>query len=879
MNWHSLPRDEVLKRLATQESGLTQREAEKRLIRFGPNRIAEEKKKTPLRLFLEQFNNFLIIILIIATFLSLFIGEVTEGIVILAIVIMAAFFSFIQNYRAEQVMRELKKMAPEYARVLRDGEEKTILSESLVPGDIIFLSPGDKVPADCYLLEEVFLKVDEGVLTGESVPVEKELCLLPETTPLSERKNNLFSGTVVVYGRGKAVVVGTGMNTEFGKIAASLEAIQETKTPLQISIDKLGKWLGLLTIIVCALIAGIGISRGEKILKMLIWAVALAVAVVPEALPAVITVCLSLGIRRMAKRNALVRRLSSVETLGATNVICTDKTGTITKGEMSVERIFLAKGEREITVTGVGYEPKGDFFLQHGPEDGWLKDLEPLLLIGVLCNDSHLKKEGERWVINGDPTEGALLVLAAKRGIKKEQMSAKYKRVKEIPFSPERRLMTTVHANGEKFLIATKGAGEVVLSKCSLTEGRRQELLGRLRDMAGKGLRVLGIAYREIDEGLVGEKIEEDLTFLGFVGMMDLPREGVKEAVQKCREAGIKTIMITGDHLLTAKACAHKTGILERGLAIEGCELDRLSDAELQDVIDEIAVIARSSSFHKLRVVEALQKKGNIVAMTGDGVNDAPALKKADIGVAMGITGTSVSKEVSDLILLDDNFVTIVSAIEEGRNIFKNTKNFLGYGLGLHLGEILIMVLSLVFGLPLPLIASQILWINLVTDGLPPMALSIEPPEPGMMKRPPRGKKETFFSRRVIGLGILIGLLMTIQAFVLFKYGLSTSEEKGRTMTFAMITISAMFNVFNWRSERISVFRLPFFQNRHLLLAVISTVLLLLAVIYLPILQKSFSTVPLLPGDWLKILGLGLTTVLAVELIKLLPNFLPRTAR
>ncbi len=873
--WYTLRKDEVLKRLSTTESGLSEEEAARRLIKFGPNKLKEVKKKTIFTLFAEQFKSFLIVILIFATIASILVGDYTEGLVILAIVIISASLGVLQNYRAEKAMAELKKMAPEYSRVLRDGREKNILTEDLVPGDILLFAAGDKVPADCYILEEILLKTDEGTLTGESIPIEKEAIPLPSGTPLGERKNILFAGTSVVCGKGKGVIYATGMNTEFGKIAASLEAIPEAKTPLQVSIDKLGKWLGILTITICAIIGTIGILRGEEILKMFIWAVALAVAVVPEALPAVITICLALGIRRMAKRNALVRRLASVETLGATNVICSDKTGTLTKGEMSVEEVFLEEGRREIAVTGVGYEPKGDFILKKGGE-GFTEDLKLLLLVGLLCNDSHLRKEGKRWVIDGDPTEGALLVLAAKGGILKEEISQRYPRLTEIPFSPERKMMTTIHRplDSSTLFVAAKGAGEVILSKCRLEEKERTELLERLRDMSQRGLRVLGIAYRVIEEespfrqsGL--EAYEEELTFLGFVGMIDLPRPEVKLAVEECRRAGIKPIMITGDHILTAKAVAQEIGILREGTVISGEDLDKMDAAELTRRMEDIEVIARVSPFHKLRIVEAFQNKGYVVAMTGDGVNDAQALKKADIGVAMGITGTSVSKEVSDLIILDDNFATIVKAIEEGRNIFKNTKNFIAYGLGLHLGEILIMTSCLVFGLPLPLTAAQILWLNLVTDGLPPLALGVEPSEPGLMTYPPRGKKESFFTPRIVSRSGLIGALFLIQALIIFIPNFAPSLPRGQTLVFSLLTISAMFNVFNWRSERISVFRLNPFHNSLLLLAVTSTILLLLAVIYLPFLQKLFGTVPLSASDWFRLLLLSSTTLIFVELIKL----------
>ncbi len=871
-HWYSLSEEEVLEKLGSKVTGISEAEAERRRERFGFNKLKLGKKKNFLFFFFEQFKNFLAVILIFAILLSVLAGEYTEGLVILLILLLAALLGAMQNYRAERVMAELEKMAPEFARVLREGKEHQVLVEDLVPGDIILLSAGDKVPADAYLLEEVNLKVDESILTGESIPVEKEVGVLPPAAPFYARKNILFGGTSVVYGKGKAVVCETGMNTELGKIAQSLERIEEEKTPLQLSIEKLGKWFGVVTLIICAVIGGIGIFRGEKILDMLIWAIALAVAIVPEALPAVMTIALSLGTKRMAKRNGLVRRLASVETLGAINVIGTDKTGTITKGEMAVKEVFLAKGKTKVAVSGVGYEPKGEFIMEGKGENLSVEDLNRLLLVSVLCNDSRLKKERGRWTIDGDPTEGALLVLAAKKGVEREEIEKKYPRLDEIPFSPERKLMTTIHRNGEKIFIATKGAGEIVLSKSVLEEKEREDLLEVMREMANRGLRVLGIAYREAEGIISDEEVEDGLKFLGFVGMMDLPRPEVKEAVKKCREAKIKPVVITGDHLLTAKAVAKEIGIFEeRERAITGEELEQMTDEELEREIDKIAVIARVSPFHKLRIVEAFQKKGYVVAMTGDGVNDALALKKADIGVAMGVTGTQVTKEVADLIILDDNFATIVHSIEEGRNIFKNMKNFIGYALSLHLGEILLITLSLLLKLPLPLTAAQILWINLVTDGLPPIALSLEPLEPGLMSLPPRQKSESFFTRNVIRMGLFTGCLIALQAIFLFFFGSpKLNLNRAQTLVFAMVTVSAMFNVFNWRSERVSVFKIGLFKNWPLILAILSTLLLLLAVIYLPGLSTLFATFSLTLSDWLLIGLLGSTTLLFGELMKLI---------
>ncbi len=869
-NWHNLDKEKILRVLNSRLQGLTIEEAKVRFSECGPNVLKEAKKTSALALFLEQFKSFLILILLLATVISVIIGEVVEGLIILSIVIMAAVLGFIQNFRAEKALQALKKMVAPLARVIRDGKEQEILAQELVPGDIILVNAGARLNADCRLLEAMSLKVDEAVLTGESVPVEKTAEAISQDVPLSERHNILYTGTSVVYGRGKAIVVATGMQTEFGKIAASLEEIKEEKTPLQVSVDNLGKSLGILTLSICLLVGVLGILRGYPILKMFIWAVALAVAAVPEALPAVITICLALGTRRMVKRNALVRRLSSVETLGSTSIICSDKTGTLTKGEMSVRKIFL--NNTEIEVTGVGYEPRGEFIFQNSNLSSGGQDLDLLLKIGALCNDSQLTNEDGKWRILGDPTEAALMVAAYKRSLLKEDLNNEYPRIDEIPFSSERKIMTTIHRHQNHILVFSKGAGEVILEKSRLDYEMKQKLLNQLHNMAGEGLRTLAFAYKETPLNLPKGEIERNLEFVGLVGMIDPPRQEVKEAIRICEQAGIKSIMITGDHLLTAKAVAKEIGILDKGLALTGDELDKLTDSELREKIKDIEVIARVSPLHKLRLVEAFQRNTDIVAMTGDGVNDSPALKKADIGVAMGITGTEVSKEASDLILLDDNFATIVSAVEEGRNIFKNTKNFFTYGLSCHIGEVLIMLVAILVGLPLPLVATQILWMNLITDGLPPLALSVEPITPEIMQQPPRGRKEGFFTKRVVFFGIGIGALIAIQGIALLLYGLKTSLVKAQTLVFCLITISEMFNAFNWRSDKVSLFKLGLFSNKPLILAVASTILLQILVVYMPFLQKPFHTTALNFIDWSLVILLGSTTFILMEVIKLIEN-------
>ncbi|MBU2258096.1 MAG: HAD-IC family P-type ATPase, partial [Candidatus Omnitrophica bacterium] len=636
--WHNLSKENILLEFNSSNQGLTSQEAGRHLTSFGPNKLKEAKKISVISLFLEQFKSFLIAILLAATVISVSIGEYVEGIVILAIVVMSAVLGFIQNFRAEKALQSLKKMLQPAARVIRDGNELEVLAENIVPGDIVLINAGDRMVADCRILEAMSFKVDEAVLTGESVPIEKSDKVLPQDTSLPERTNMLFAGTACAYGRARAIVVATGMQTEFGKIAASLEEIKEEKTPLQVSVDNLGKWLGVLTLAICLLVGILGILRGYPILKMFIWAIALAVAAVPEALPAVITICLALGTRRMVKRNALVRRLSSVETLGSTNIICSDKTGTLTKGEMSVRKIFL--DNIEIEVTGVGYTPEGEFIIKKESPGAYATGLDLLLKAGLLCNDSRLLNSGGKWQVLGDPTEAALIVAARKQGLLKENLEKDYPRVDEIPFSSERKLMTTIHKYQDRLFVFSKGAGEVILERSMLSIEERQKLLNRLHTMAGEGLRTLAFAYKEIVSELPKGEVEKDFVFLGFMGMIDPPRQEVKEAISLCKQAGIKTVMITGDHLLTAKVIGREIGIWNKGLALSGDDLDRTSDEELARNINDIEIIARVSPQHKLRLVDAFQKRGDIVAMTGDGVNDAPALKKSDIGVAMGISGT-----------------------------------------------------------------------------------------------------------------------------------------------------------------------------------------------------------------------------------------------
>ncbi|HOA69412.1 MAG TPA: calcium-transporting P-type ATPase, PMR1-type [Methanosarcina thermophila] len=872
--------DAVLKTLNTSENGLSSGEAKNRLEKYGKNELKEEEKTSVVKLFLSQFKSFLIIILIAAALVSAFLGELIDAFVILFTVFLAGVLGFVQEYRAEESIKLLKALTSPEALVIRDGKEVKIPSSLLVPGDILVLQAGDRIPADARLLEALSLEIDESSLTGESIPVGKCTDIFPTETPQPDRKNMVYTGTSVTYGRGKAVVTATGMNTAFGKLAGLLGEIERERTPLQEKLDQFGRWLGTATLIVVAFVAILGIFQGFDPLEMFLWGVALAVAAIPEALPAVVTVGLALGVRRMVKRHALIRRLPSVETLGSTNIICTDKTGTLTQNKMTVEKVYV--NGTLLSVTGEGYKPAGDFFNGDKPvsED---VHLHRLLIAGALCNDAGLFEENGVWDITGDPTEGALVVVAAKEGIWKTALEEKHRRKGEVPFSSERKMMTTLNFSEDGTYAYSKGAPEVILSSCTkiflggreeeLTSERKQEILNVVNDMANLTLRVMGFAYRKVSEDTLAEDAEKEMVFAGLMGMRDLPREEVKTAIATCTSAGIRTVMITGNHKTTAFAIAKELGIFREGdLVLTGVELDALDNKEFEEIVEKVSVYARVYPEHKLRVVEALKKKGYIVAMTGDGVNDAPALKAADMGIAMGITGTDVSKEASSMILTDDNFASIVSAVEEGRNILKNIKNFIAYGLTCHIGLVLIVLVGVLAWQTLPVIAVQILWINLITDGLPPMALSLEAPDRGLMKQKPAKAKEGLVSKRMIIASLGLGLLIAIQSLGVLYWALGngTPLPKIQTLIFTLVVVSLMFNAFNWRSERYSVFSLGIFTNKSLIYAVLSTILLQLAAIYVPFMQVAFRTVPLSLSDWAMIIPLASTTLIAMEFTKYL---------
>ena len=884
--WYRREAEDALSALKSGRDGLASPEAQKRLGRYGANELTEKKGVSPWTLFLQQFKSFLIIILLIAVVLSAILGEVADAVIIGIIILFASGLGFFQEYRAERAMEALRRMAAPMASVRREGREVEIPARELVPGDIIILRTGDKIAADARLIEAVNLKTGEAALTGESTPVEKEDSVIGGEAPVGDRCNMVYMGTAVIGGRGSAIVTATGMDTEFGQIASLLQEVKAERTPLEINLDRTGKWIAISALSLCFLLAGLGVLRGHELLEMLIWGIALAVAAVPEALPAVVAISLSLGVRRMAKRHALIRKLPAVETLGSTTFICSDKTGTLTQGKMTVRRIYA--DDSSIDVSGVGYEPEGEFSV--GGETVGVESasaLERLLLIGALCNDTALTASGRVWDVSGDPTEGSLLVTAAKAGLWPEELNQQFPRIGEIPFSSERKRMTTVHRTPEGSVAYSKGAPELVLGSCRYiyAEGRERELTDKDREsiiavgrgMSDDALRVLGLAYKRLDDGEISEAIEQDMVFTGMVGMIDPPRPEAKKAIERCYQAGVKSVMITGDHKKTAVAIARELGLLKEGLALTGVELDALSQPELEEMVERIEVYARVSPSHKLRVVEALTKRGHVVAMTGDGVNDAPALKKADIGIAMGITGTDVTTEAADMVLTDDNFASIVAAIEEGRGIFSNIKKYLMYLLSSNIGEILLMAGAILFGpllgLPagaIPLVAIQILWVNLATDGLPAIALSVDPPAPDLMKQKPRPRGQGVFTKEVVTLMVVGGVWSCLVNLGVFKWALDAGRGmlEAQALCFITLVLIQFFKAYNFRSDKQSIFKIGFFKNKWLNIAIPWEIALLVVIVYTPALQLSFRTFSLGGFDWLLVVLLAATVFPVLELTK-----------
>ncbi len=875
--WHSLPLDAVAAGLDTRlDAGLSSGEARRRLVEHGPNELEAARRVSSWRLLLDQFRNVLILILLVAVGLSIALGHATEAIVIGAIVLLAALLGFVQEVRAERAIEALTRMAAPTATVRRDGKEVDVPARELVPGDVMLVGAGDKASADGRLVETVNLQVEESALTGESVAVEKHADELAAAASLGDRRNMVYSGTTIAYGRGAAVVVATGMETEFGAIARMLESIERAKTPLQLSLDRVGVLLARAAFVVVLLVVSLGLVRGEPLLDMLLFGTALAVAVVPEALPAVVTISLTLAAQRMVKRNALVRRLPAIETLGSVTVICTDKTGTLTRDEMTVRKVFAAG--QLLGVSGAGYEPAGEFTRNGSPVDPPGALLEALRA-AALASDARLlpgETDGQ-WQLRGDPTEGALVVAAAKAGLDRGELEQRFPRVDEIPFSSESKRMTTLHETEDGVVAYAKGAPEVILASCTrqldasgeteLDAEAREALLHAAEQLAGEALRVLAVARRPAAS--VGNA-EHDLTFLALVGLIDPPRPEARDAVETCVEAGVTPVMITGDHPLTAEAIARELGILTDGRAVTGSELDAMDDAELDDAVEAIQVYSRVSPLHKLRVVTALQARGHSVAMTGDGVNDAPALKKADIGVAMGVTGTDVAKEAAAMTLTDDNFASIVAAVEEGRGVFSNIKKYLMYLLAANLGEIGLLLGASLAGKPLPLSPVQILYVNLATDGLPALALSVDPAERDLMRRPPRSRRQGIFTRPVVALIAVGGVWSGLTTLGLFVWALSADRplSEAMTMTFATLVLIEFFKAFSFRSDRNSILDRPF-ANRWLNLAVAWELLLLGLVVNVPFLQDAFGTRALSLETWLLAAGLASTIVPVLEISKL----------
>ena len=910
--------DDVVAALETNgQRGLSETEARARLQRYGRNELTAEKPVPAWKKFLGQFRDLLVVLLLIATAISaalwLFERDSAlpyEAIAIFAVVLLNAVMGYVQQARAEQAVAALRKMTAAEAHVIRDGERRTIAAAELAPGDVILIEEGDTIPADARLIASAALHTAEAALTGESVPVEKDARPIQDDAGLGDRFDMVFSGTAATTGRGRAVVVATGMQTEMGRIAGMLKEAPAETTPLQKELARVGRILavlvGVIAVVMIATILLVEDVHGfSAIFDVLLLGVALAVAAVPEGLPAIVTAVLSLGVQRMAKRNAIVRHLAAVETLGSATVIASDKTGTLTRNEMTVKVVVTASGR--VDFAGTGYEPQGEVHQRgDGQVEGALRtELVRVLAAADRANNAVLEEDGGRWTVQGDPTEGALIVAARKAGVEADTLDARFARVAEVPFSSERKLMSTVHTDTERrerLLAFTKGAPDVLLGRCShelvgeeerlLTAERREEIRRTNDELAGEALRTLGIGFRSMPKERAAdeewdERIEHDLVFLGLIGMIDPPREEAKSAVARAKGAGIRPIMITGDHPKTAAVIAAELGIATDGRVVTGAELERMSDEALATIVREVSVYARVNPRHKLRIVKALQGQGATVAMTGDGVNDAPALKAADIGVAMGISGTDVSREAGDMVLADDNFATIVAAVEEGRAIFANIRKFLRYLLSSNLGEVITMFLGVVLadviglkeqdqsGLILPVLATQILWINLVTDGAPALALGLDPDDPELMKKPPRAPGERAITGRMWAGMVFVGTITAVGTLLVLDWSLpggliegSGSMPYAQTMAFTTLLFFSLFTVLAARSDERSAFA-GFFSNPWLLGAMGLSLLLQIAVVYVPFLQKAFSTVSLGGSDWLRCAVVGSSVLWLTELLKL----------
>lgn len=878
LKFHQMNKEEVEKTLHTNiTNGLARKEAQQKRDKFGWNELSEGERQSAILLFFSQFKDFMVLVLLAATLISGLLGEYLDAVAIMVIVLINGFLGFIQENKAEKSLQALKNLSAPQVTVLRDGEWQKINSKEVVPGDILRFASGDRIGADMRIIAANNLEIEESALTGESIPAPKNTEPISEPNPpLGDLANMAFKGTLVTRGNGIGIVTATGMATVMGNIAGMIQTADSVMTPLQRRLDQLGKILITVALVLTVLVVITGIIHGHDAYTMFLAGVSLAVAAIPEGLPAIVTIALSLGVQRMIRKNAIVRKLPAVETLGCASVICSDKTGTMTQNKMTVTKIW--SGGKSWDVTGTGYLLQGDFFYHDHKVDVLReKTLQQLLTFGALCNNAVVSVKRNEAQLDGDPTEGALLIAALKAGYEKNMLLNEFTIEKEYPFDSARKMMSVLvkDSSGRRFIIS-KGAPDVLITKCRMAlwgekqrpinEFLQKEVDGAVEELAAQALRTIAVGCKELHSSQVpktAQEAESGLTFIGLFGMIDPPRPEVKSAVQECRLAGIKTIMITGDHVITARAIARQLGILETGKGsrkvMDGQMLNDMSVLELEEVVEDVAVFARVSPEHKLKIVKALQNRGHIVAMTGDGVNDAPAIKAANIGIAMGITGTDVSKEASSLILLDDNFATIKAAIKEGRNIYENIRKFIRYLLASNVGEILVMLFAMMLYLPLPLVPIQILWINLVTDGLPAMALGLDQPEENVMQRKPRHPKEGVFARKlgwkIISRGFLIGIV-TLMAFIIVYRRDPSDLPYAQTIAFATLVLAQLIHVFDCRSE-ISIFSRNPFENKYLVWAVASSAFLTVAVIYIPVLQPIFHTVPIIASDWLLVLGLS----------------------
>lgn len=891
MEFYQKEINEILKDLESdKEIGLSEEVAGLRLKEYGPNELKEEAKKSFLSKVIGQFSDFLILILIGAALVSLFVGETKDAIVIMSIVIVNALLGIYQEGRAEKALEALKKMSSPNANVIRGGKSVEIKASLLVPGDLVVLEAGDIIPADLRLIESSNLKVEEASLTGESVPVEKDASFITkDEVALGDRINMAYMSTIVTYGRGLGLVTSTASKSEIGKIASMIQSIEEESTPLQKKLNQLGKILGIATIVISIAVFVIGMIQGREILEMFMIAISLAVAAIPEGLPAIVTIVLAIGMNKMVERNAIVKRLLAVETLGSTSVICTDKTGTLTQNEMTVVSLYI--NNKVIDVSGRGYSPQGDFKLGEEVLDvEKVKGLNLMLTMVALVNDAKLEETDSQYKIIGDPTEGALVTLAAKAGFTTKDLNIKYPRVKEIPFDSSRKMMTTFHKSSSlaEIVSVTKGAPDIIINRCNkilldgdivdFDEDLKKQVKDQNIEFSKKALRVLAVSYKEyksLPKDPDSETNEQDMIFVGLTGMIDPLRPEAKKAIALCKKAGINTIMITGDYKETAYAIAKDLGLADdESQAMMGNNIDSMSDEDLREVVKNTKVFARVSPEHKVRIVTALRDNGDVAAMTGDGVNDAMAIKKADIGISMGITGTDVAKNTADMILTDDNFASIVAAVEEGRIIFSNIKKFVYFLLSCNIGEILLVFTSILLNLPVPLLPIQLLWLNLVTDSFPALALGVEKGEPDIMDRPPRDPKEAILDKRML-LGVSVqsiavgGASLAAYLFALNLYGVANIVE-ARTIVFATLIISELLRAYSSRSQRFTLWKIGIFSNKTMLWATTGAFILLLAVIYIPFMNTVFYTFPLGLIDWEIVLSFAFIPLVVGELTKVI---------